>query len=187
MKYRALTAIATMFAIANVSATQAQGVSSEGVKIAFAKAVTICAKSVSQGARVMALPEADRSALSVSDPNTGMLAGRTEAGALNYDVAPAAGIVTMTEKPDGSCDVVGYGPRVLPTYAYVKNQLTLVASNLIQTQSETTREDYLATYELPQADGSKVRVFLMGGEPGMGSRLFRFPMFTASVTRVSAN
>jgi hypothetical protein len=160
-----------------------QSTTSQDVMSAFTAGVTLCTKGLISGGGVEALPATERVALTIAGPDS-MLAGRATEGQTIFDVAPAAGIVVMMAKGAGQCEVIGYGPRVLPTFAATKASLSAAFSGLRETKTDRTREDIIADYEVVSASGEKVGISLVGGEPGMGSRRFRFPMFTATISLV---
>lgn len=177
--------IAVLFCL-SFNSSHAQGVRPVDVQTAFANGVLACSKAVGRDVALDKLEGLEKGTISLADPNTPALLKASEGEKL-YDVGPAKGIVVILVDNSKNCQIMAYGPRVLPSYALVEKELLAQSDEWKKIQKETTPDDFIERYERVESDGTYVHIFLMGGEPGMGSRMFRFPMFTADVTRFPAN
>ena len=186
VRYLSLHKLVAVLFFLGSNPTHAQGVRPVDVQTAFANGVIACSKAVGRDVALETSDALEQGTISLADPNTPALLTAGEGEKL-YDVAPAKGIAVILVDTAKNCQIMAYGPRVLPTYALVEKELKERSNQWTKIQKETTPEDFIERYERVESDGSVVHVFLMGGEPGMGSRIFRFPMFTADVKRYPAN
>lgn len=186
IKHMNLYKLVAIFFFLSSNPSQAQGVRPVDVQTAFANAVIACSKAVGRDVALETSDALEQGTITPADPNRPALltAGK---GEKLYDVGPAKGIAVILVDTAKNCRIMAYGPRVLPTYALVEKELKAQSSQWTKIQQETTPEDFIERYEHVESDGSIVHVFLMGGEPGMGSRIFRFPLLGADVKRYPAN
>lgn len=163
------------------NASQSQGLTTEAVSHAFVEGVGICARALIAGKPIAAMGEADNSKLKPADAQERSF-NRVPEGRPAYSVLLGAGIVSISEPEDGKCDVMAYGPRILPVFSKVKTELESPTSGFVETSSENTPEAFIRVYERNASDTKSVRISLDGGEPGMANRRFRFPLMFANGT-----
>ena len=100
-----------------------------------------------------------------------------------FSVLGAPGIVVISERTPGSCEVLGYGPPVRPTFQRAGAALLALNMSYVETENGENAADIFRTYERLSATGERVSVRFIGGEPGMEGREFRLPLFNAYFSR----
>lgn len=157
----------------------------EDVATGFIEGVTVCARSAIAGVPIAQLPESERASIAPGQPEllsmTGFPSGRPV-----YDVLSAKGIVQVGEPRDGECLVMAYGPRVRPVFAETARVLSADGFGFRETLNTETASDILRTLERARGADGKAEIRLVGGEPGMKDRRFRFPMLDARVSWTGA-
>jgi hypothetical protein len=101
-------------------------------------------------------------------------------------VISGAGIVVLTEPAEGACEVLAYGPRVRPVFERAAKAVTDLRAGYVQTENGEDAKDIFRTFERIAPTGEKVIIELVGGEPGMEGRQFRYPLMNAFVKRSGA-
>jgi len=178
-------AVAMMLLSAAALSTPSSALTPDQVATGFIDAVKVCARSAIVGVPISQLPESDRAGLLPGKPDLLALGGFPD-GRPVYDVLSAKGIVQIGEPKGGECIVLAYGPPVRPVFADTARILTAEDFGFSETRNTETPSDILRDLEQPRGADGKAKVHLVGGEPGMQGRRFRFPMLDATVTWSSA-
>ena len=176
---RVLVWIFALFAL--VAPRPAAALTADQVAAGFVEAVSICARSATEGRPLDELPDYVQAAfVPAAEAARGLL--RSPPGTPIYDLKSAPGIVLLSEPAPGRCDVMAYGPLVRPVFAAVGVALTRAEIGFAEIENRDTSADYIRGYRRERTPDGTAIVRLTGGEPGMGGRLFRFPLLTATAT-----
>jgi hypothetical protein len=170
---------AILFTMLSGASAFAQGLTADDVAIAYVEAVTLCAKAKLAGAGIAELGEIDRARVAESDAQMRAFV-RAPEGRPVWDVLSGRGIVAISEPSDSECHVSAYGPRVRPVFQSVADVLTDPVLGFTETETQPDPTAIVRTFERIEGD-RRVTVRLDGGEPGMPSRTFRFPLLLAYV------
>jgi hypothetical protein len=174
------SAIAFMALAMFVSPTTASAqVSVEQVATGFVQAVTLCAKAQAQGVGIAGLAESERALVAEGNASTRQFT-QTADGRPVWDVLSGRGIVAISEPSERECNVMAYGPRVVPTFARVAEALIAPSIGYAEREVAQTPDAIVREFNRDGTAGP-VRARLDGGEPGMPGRTFRFPMLMAFV------
>lgn len=154
----------------------------DDVSKAFIEGMTLCAKAAFRKQSVAQLPAPDRALVAQADQQLRTFA-QVPDGRPAFDVLSASGIVVISEREPGSCEVLAYGPRVRPTFQRAGDALVGLHMSYVETENGETAAEVFRTYERVSATGEKVSARFVGGEPGMEGRTFRFPVLNVFFSR----
>jgi hypothetical protein len=156
---------------------KAQSITPDDVAVAFVAAVAICADAKRAGGSIADLSAEARAQIAVADESMRAMA-QAPAGRPIWDVAPARGIVVISEPSDGECHVNAYGPRVRPVFEQTARML--VQRGFAESEARPDPSAIVRTFAWSQNE-RRVTVRLDGGEPGMPGHMFRFPLLVAFI------
>ena len=124
---------ALLLAVENIASASAQPLTADNVARGYVQTVSIGRRDVA------GLPSEDRSAVAEADASTRQFA-HAAPGAPAWDVLSARGIVVISEPEPGWCEVLAYGPRVVPTFEAAATALHQPDLGFVERESPQTPE-----------------------------------------------